>query len=565
MTRVFPSRDRVRDLLHQRIDVCRRGVGGIIGVIEPEREFMVACGRSTHGESAEITADTIFGVGCVSKVLTGLLCGDMLEHGEIRLSDPLADYLPAGVSTVGRNGVAITLEHLVTHSAGLPTYELDPFAPIDLVYDFVREYVPRHDVGLYHQYSTVGFSLLGLALANRAGATHATLIRERICAPLGMVDTWVEVPPAAASRLSEGHDAALVPVPPPPVPAATGGHGFHSTASDLMRLLSACIGKSITPLDAAIQRTMSIRRTGAPGISDIAMAWHVGTSHGVEMFSHDGIATGHRAFAGIVPSLGRAVVALVNGIAPVGLTDIGRHLLNTDCPLLPTDFALLRPARSAPPSAAAVPADRLESYTGIYQLTPRARVEVVSDEEGLLLKIGAGTQRIYPLAEDEFWLPASGIRLDGMVRFERERGRVAAMVVTDPAKQRRLMRVDERPAGVWHGRWASEAGAVALDRYLGFYQFGDYVLEVKGAGPSLCAIWSWAGRRPPTGANPLGIAGNGSPRPLVYERDHRFTLDSEEIDVSLTFEMDGNSCAHAVACQIEQEVAHGVRIPAMIA
>jgi CubicO group peptidase (beta-lactamase class C family) len=565
MNTPYPSHERVRDLLRQRIDVCKRGVGGIIGVIDPSGEFTIACGYSAHGASAEITADTIFGVGCVSKVLTGLLCGEMLEQGEILLSDRLAEYLPDDVPCVGRNGVAITLEHLVTHSAGLPTYELDPFAPIDRVYDFVRDYVPRHDVGLYHQYSTVGFSLLGLALAQRGGSIHAALIRDRVCAPLGMVDTWVEVPPAAASRLAEGHDAGLVPVPAPPVPTMTGGHGFHSTASDLMRLLSACIGKTTTPLDAAIRRTMSIRRTGAPGISDIAMAWYVGTVKGVEMFSHDGIATGHRAFVGIVPALGRAVVAMVNGIAPVGLTDIGRHLLNTDCPLLPDDFALLRPARSAPPTPSAVASHRLDSYVGIYQLTPRARVEILRDDDGLQLRIGDGTQRIVSRGEDEFWLPASGTRLDGVVRFERSGERVAAMVVADPSRTRRLTRVDERPAAVWHGRWANEAGPVALDRYLGLYRFGDYVLEVRDAGQALCAIWSWAGQSPPTGTNPLGIAGTGTPRPLVHERDHRFIVDDEDIDVSLTFETDGSSHVRAVSCQIEQEVAHGVRIPAMIA
>jgi D-alanyl-D-alanine-carboxypeptidase/D-alanyl-D-alanine-endopeptidase len=565
MTRQFPSHDRIRDLLRERIDVRKRGVGGIIGVIEPSGECTIAYGHSTHGASAEITADSIFGLGCVSKVLTGLLCADMLERDEIRLSDPLADYLPRDVATVGRNGVAITLEHLVTHRAGLPTYNQDPFASIDRIYDFVREYVPRHDVGLYYAYSTVGFALLGLALARRTGTPHATLIHERVCVPLGLIDTWVQVPPAAASRLAVGHDAALVPVSPPPVPAATGGYGFHSTASDLMRLLSACIGTRGTPLDAAIQRTMSMRRTGAPGLADIAMAWHVGTLKGVEMFSHDGVSTGHRAFVGVVPALGRAVVALVNGLAPVGLTDIGRHLLNADCPLLPDDFALLRPARSAPPSLVGAPSHALDSYIGIYQLTPRVRVEVLMDDAGLQLRLGADTQRIFPHAEDEFWMPASETRLDCLVRFERAGERVAAMVVADPASTRRLMRVDARPARVWHGRSASEAGAVVFDQYLGCYQFGDYVLEVRGAGQALCAAWSWAGNCPPPGTNALGTAGIGTPRPLVHERDHRFIVDADDIDVSLTFEADGTAHARAVWCQIEQDLEHGVRIPTMIA
>src|SRR5687767_7746088 len=112
MTGQFPSHDRIRDLLRDRIDVCKRGVGGIIGVIAPAAEFTIAYGHPARGVTTEIAGDTIFGLGCVSKLLTGLLCAEMLERGEIHLSDPLADYLPGDVTTVGRNGVAITLEHL---------------------------------------------------------------------------------------------------------------------------------------------------------------------------------------------------------------------------------------------------------------------------------------------------------------------------------------------------------------------------------------------------------------------------------------------------------------------
>jgi len=81
----------------------------------------------------------------------------------------------------------------------------------------------------------------------------------------------------------------------------------------------------------------------------------------------------------------------------------------------------------------------------------------------------------------------------------------------------------------------------------------------------LCAAWSWAGNCPPPGTNALGTAGIGTPRPLVHERDHRFIVDADDIDVSLTFEADGTAHARAVWCQIEQDLEHGVRIPTMIA
>jgi hypothetical protein len=194
------------------------------------------------------------------------------------------------------------------------------------------------------------------------------------------------------------------------------------------------------------------------------MAWHVGTLNGIEMFSHDGLSTGHRAFIGIAPAMGRAVVALINGIAPIGLTDIGRRLLNADYPLFADDCALLRPARSAPPTYVDSSSQSLRGYVGIYQMTPRVRVEALIQDACLVLELDGDIQRVYPQGKDEFWLPANETRLDCLVRFERVDEQVTAMVVADPASTRRLMLVGAHPARVWYGRSASEGGAIALDR-----------------------------------------------------------------------------------------------------
>jgi hypothetical protein len=63
----------------------------------------------------------------------------------------------------------------------------------------------------------------------------------------------------------------------------------------------------------------------------------------------------------------------------------------------------------------------------------------------------------------------------------------------------------------------------------------------------------------------LGIVGKGTPFPLVHECGHSFIVDADSVDFSLTFETNGNSAARAVWRQIEPEVVHGSRVPAMIA
>ena len=50
------------------------------------------------------SADTMFEIGPITKVFTSLLLADMAERVEVMLDDPVARYLPKGVTVPSRNG-----------------------------------------------------------------------------------------------------------------------------------------------------------------------------------------------------------------------------------------------------------------------------------------------------------------------------------------------------------------------------------------------------------------------------------------------------------------------------
>jgi len=56
------------------------------------------------------------------------------------------------------------------------------------------------------RYSNFGFGLLGYVLARRAEASYDELVRDRICAPLGLADTGLEIHPNANGRFADGHN-----------------------------------------------------------------------------------------------------------------------------------------------------------------------------------------------------------------------------------------------------------------------------------------------------------------------------------------------------------------------
>ena len=120
-------------------------------------------------------ANTVFEIGSATKVFTSLLLADMVTRGEVRLSDPVSRYMPAGVRIPERGGRSITLEDLATHRSGLPRMPMNFFTPNQTdpyraystkdLYRFLAWYPLPRDIGTEYEYSNLGAGLLGHAPA----------------------------------------------------------------------------------------------------------------------------------------------------------------------------------------------------------------------------------------------------------------------------------------------------------------------------------------------------------------------------------------------------------------
>ena len=86
----FPSDSEIRQIISERIEHHKQGVGIVIGIIRPEGRRIVAHGRFGKDDSRSVDADTIFEIGSVTKVFTALLLADMVQRAELALTDPIA-------------------------------------------------------------------------------------------------------------------------------------------------------------------------------------------------------------------------------------------------------------------------------------------------------------------------------------------------------------------------------------------------------------------------------------------------------------------------------------------
>ncbi len=261
---------------------CKSGhVGLVVGAIAGKEEFLGGFGALRVGGMEAPDAETIFEIGSISKVFTGILLAQAIETGKLDLDDRIGRLLPEGW-TLPEPARAITLRHCTTHTSGLPRLPANLLNFMDAIRltllgnDPYRDYTEEqfrqalamvklnHEPGTRYEYSNFGAGLLGFVLARRHGWDYESLVTDSICRTLGMHGTMIALDERACSRLPAKYRAILKLGPMSfglksdewRLPNHLAGAGaIRSTGRDMMTFLKANMGLVPTPIDEAIRRS----------------------------------------------------------------------------------------------------------------------------------------------------------------------------------------------------------------------------------------------------------------------------------------------------------------------
>jgi CubicO group peptidase (beta-lactamase class C family) len=424
----MPSDSEIRQLLVDRIDRDHQSVGIVVGVIDSSGRRIVSYGSLDKGDKRPLDGDTMFEIGSITKVFTSLLLADMVQRGEVALTDPVAKYLPPTVKMPERNGRQITLADLATHTSGLPRLPSnlkpkDPANPyadytVDQLYQFLSGYTLTRDIGSQYEYSNLGGGLLGHVLARRAGMDYETLVRTRICDPLGMKSTGIALSADEKARFAAGHNQSLDTVAYWDLPTLAGAGALRSDANDMLTFVAANLGYVKSPLAPAMTAMLATRRpTGMPGL-EIGLGWHILTKDGYEIVWHNGGTGGFRTFIGFDLKNRRGVVALSNTSTTAGVDDIGRHLLDANLPLV-------KPAKEH--KQVAVDPKLFDGYIGRYELAPNFILTITREGTQLFGQAtGQPKFELFPESERDYFLKV----VDAQITFETdEHGKATGLVL----------------------------------------------------------------------------------------------------------------------------------------
>jgi serine-type D-Ala-D-Ala carboxypeptidase/endopeptidase len=369
--------DDIRAFLQRRIEVEKRDVGMVVGLVDEHGSSIISYGKMDDGPSQEVNGDTLFEIGSITKTFTGLLLQDMIERGEMKLDDPVAGYLPESVRMPTHKGREITLFQLVTHTSGLPRNpeNLDPNRadnPLaeytaEKLYAYLSGYKLTRKPGVKFEYSNLGSGLLGQVIALKAGTDYESLVVDRICRPLKMESTRITLTPELKARLATGHNQFGYAVSNMDFQSQSGCGALRSTANDLLKYVSANLGLTPTSLTGFMEKTHAIQFRSVMPPVNMALTWQaVFYPQGRKIVSHGGATYGYRAFAGFDKTRRRGVVVLSNSsYEGVGPDSIGMFLLESEW----------RADRRPKTTKAGIQV--YDSYVGQYRLSPNFNLGIL--------------------------------------------------------------------------------------------------------------------------------------------------------------------------------------------
>lgn len=416
---------------------------------------------AVSGETA-----TLFEIGSISKVFTGLLLAQAVEAGELRLEDTLGSVLQGKVSFAHPETAAITLRQLVTHTSCLPRL------PTDFRKDYVRD-EPYATYGLARMwnalaaqklaqappcdgsYSNFGMAVLGEVLAERYGKSWEALVRERITTPLGMRNTMQTLGPHAA-RMAQAF-AGERRVPLWDMQAFAGAGALRSTPEDLLLFGRALLAGRNGPLGAAAERVLTplARYDG-----EIGYAIFVRGPAERRTYSHTGGTGGYRSALVLAADTGEVIAAVASN-AESGAYKVAADALANRYPMPMTPYAL--------------PPERLADYTGVFRESRLSAFTFLPQDGKLYLRAsGLVFQPLVPSGPDSFHLGTMGRAV-----FEREGGKVTGMTWTALGATRRAVLTSEPvPA-------AAKLPPSELQAYVGRYRSTRFDFVVTSADGQL--------------------------------------------------------------------------------
>ncbi len=217
--------DRITAMTQRYVD--EKKLAGVVTLVARDGDIVhfEAVGQRGADDTPPMTKDALFRIYSMSKPITAVAAMMLYEEGKFQLSEPVEKFVLeladlevlVGGETVPAEKT-MTMHHLLTHTAGL-SYGFNPQDPVDRLYREAQllaaknldEFAERlgklplkFEPGESWHYS-VAVDVTGLVVQRLSGQPFDVFLKERIFDPLGMPDTFFNVPADKMDRFLPNH------------------------------------------------------------------------------------------------------------------------------------------------------------------------------------------------------------------------------------------------------------------------------------------------------------------------------------------------------------------------
>ena len=436
--------------------------------------------RSSYGmanaiEKIPMKADDVMRLGSITKQFTAVGIMMLVDEGKISLSDKLSKFIP----DYPEAGNQITVEHLLTHTSGVPNYTSNPdfvknmekeMSVKEMIATFKNEAL-EFEPGTRWSYSNSGYFLLGAIIEKVTGVPYAKFVEDRIFVPLKMNNSAYEGYERTKQRHAEGHSKnkdgfEFSRKLSMSQPYAAGS--LISTVDDLATWDASISAGALLKAESWKKAfTPYVLKQGEP--TNYGYGWSIGQLEGSPMISHGGGINGFSTFALRLPEDKVYVAVLTNADGGLARPE-----------MVASRLAARMIGKTIPEfTAVKLDAATLDQYVGVYKIDEKNRRNFVRDGDKLIMTRTNGPRtELQAYAKDQFFIDEQSLLRVQFVR--NDKNEVIDAIVMQNGTRTSHPRTNEAPP--------KEAVEIKIsndlfDTYVGDYQIApSFILNVRREG-----------------------------------------------------------------------------------
>lgn len=307
----------------QRFVEQERVVGLSVAIgIDGELVWAEGFGYADRAARVQVTPDTRFRIGSISKSLTAAAVGLLVESGKLDPDAPVQRYVPS----FPRKPWVLTTRQLAGHLGGVRHYRGDEFLS-QHHYETVLEGLTifqndslLFEPGTRYSYSSYGWNLVSAVIEGASREPFLGFMRRHVFDRLGLASTVPEHVDSAIAHVTRFYerqdDGRVTDAPFVDNSYKWAGGGFLSTPSDLVRFAFAHLQPGFLR-PKTIQLLWTSQRTNGGEVTGYGIGWRVGRDgRDRRVVSHGGGSVGGRSLLLIYPEE-RMVLAITANTTPL--------------------------------------------------------------------------------------------------------------------------------------------------------------------------------------------------------------------------------------------------------